>query len=220
MEDMKFDMCGGGAVLGALRAAARLKLPLRVHGLVPLAENLPDGNAYKPGDVLKASNGVTIEVKNTDAEGRLVLADALAYAVKHLRPKPRAIVDVATLTGSCAAALGDQFAALLANDERLAARLLAASAESGDPLWRLPLVDGYRKQIESTVADVSNLGTPGAGVQTGAAFLEKFVGGLAWAHLDIASVAWTERDAGMLRKGATGFGVRLLVEALRARGRW
>ncbi len=214
LEDMKFDMCGGAAVLGALAAVARLKLPLRVVGLVPLAENMPDGNAYKPGDVLKASNGVTIEVKNTDAEGRLILADALAYASKHLRPRPRALIDVATLTGACGIALGDQFAALVGNDDRLAEHLLAASRASGEPLWRLPLVDGYRRQLDSVFADVSNLGTPGAGVQTGAAFLEKFVGGLPWAHLDVASMAWTERDAGPLRKGATGYGVRLLVEAL------
>jgi leucyl aminopeptidase len=207
-------------VLGALRAAARLRIPLRVHGLVPLAENLPDGNAYKPGDVLKAMNGVTIEVKNTDAEGRLVLADALAYAVKHLRPRPRAVVDLATLTGACGIALGDQYAAVLGNDDGLVDRLLEAGRESGDRLWRLPLDDGYRKQLDSTVADVANLGTPGAGVQTGAAFLERFVGDVRWAHLDIASVAWTERDGGTVSKGATGFGVRLLVAALRARGRW
>jgi leucyl aminopeptidase len=220
LEDMKFDMCGGAAVLGALRAAARLRLPLRVYGLVPLAENMPDGNAYKPGDILKASNGVTIEVKNTDAEGRLILADALVYAAKHLKPRPKALIDIATLTGACVVALGDQYAAVVANQDRLAERLLAASTASGDALWRMPLNEGYRRQIDSVYADVANLGTPGAGVQTGAAFLEKFTSDLPWAHLDIAGMAWTERDAGTLKKGATGFGVRLLVEALRRRGRW
>ncbi|MFM8387411.1 MAG: leucyl aminopeptidase [Planctomycetia bacterium] len=220
MEDMKFDMCGGGAVLGAMLAIARLKPAVRVSGLVPLVENMPDGNAYKPGDILKAMNGVTIEVKNTDAEGRLILADALAYAAKHLTPRPQALVDIATLTGACVVALGDQYAAVLGHDD-VCGRLLAASEASGDPLWRLPLNDGYRSQIESVFADVSNLGGPGGGVQTGAAFLEKFVDGLPWAHLDIAGLAWTERDAGLYRKGATGYGVRLLVEAVRgwARGR-
>ncbi len=215
MEDMKFDMCGGAAVLGAMCAVARLKLPLRVTGLVPLVENMPDGNAYKPGDILRALNGVTIEIKNTDAEGRLILADALAYAAKHVKPRPEALIDAATLTGACVVALGDQFAAVLGHDD-VCARLLEASKASGDALWRLPLSDGFRRQLDSVYADVSNLGSPGGGVQTGAAFLERFTDGLPWAHLDIAGMAWTERDAGLLRKGATGYGVRLLVEALRA----
>lgn len=220
MEDMKFDMCGGGAVLGAMLAIARLKPAVRVTGLVPLVENMPDGNAYKPGDILKAMNGVTIEVKNTDAEGRLILADALAYAAKHVTPRPQALVDIATLTGACVVALGDQYAAVLGHDD-VCSRLLAAAEASGDALWRLPINDGYRSQIESVFADVSNLGAGGGGVQTGAVFLEKFTDGLPWAHLDIAGMAWTERDGGLYRKGATGYGVRLLVEAVRgwARGR-
>jgi leucyl aminopeptidase len=218
MEDMKFDMCGGAAVLGAMKALARLKPAVRVTGLVPLVENMPDGNAYKPGDILKAMNGTTIEIKNTDAEGRLILADAIAYAAKHVKPRPQAIVDMATLTGACVVALGDQFAAVLGHDD-VCARLLEASTASGDALWRLPLNDGYRKQLESAYADLSNLGSGGGGVQTGAAFLERFADGLPWAHLDIAGMAWTEKDGGLFKKGATGYGVRLLVEAVRGWGR-
>jgi leucyl aminopeptidase len=218
MEDMKFDMCGGAAVIGALRAVARLALPVRVVGIVPLVENMPDGNAYKPGDILKAMNGTTIEVRNTDAEGRLILCDALAYAAKHVKPKPKAIIDAATLTGACVVALADQYAAVL-GDDALCAHLTKASAASGEPIWRLPLDDGYRRMMDSPYADLSNLGPPGGGVQQGAAFLERFAGGIPWAHLDIAGMAWTEKDGGLLKKGATGFGVRLLVEALASWGR-
>jgi leucyl aminopeptidase len=180
---------------------------------------MPGGKAYKPGDILKAMNGVTIEVKNTDAEGRLILADALAYATTKLKPKPMAVVDVATLTGACVIALGDQFAAVVSTDDRLAERLEAASEASGDPLWRMPLNDGYRRQMDSAYADVSNLGSPGAGVQTGAAFVERFAGKVPWAHLDIAGVAWTEADSPLRRKGATGFGARLLARFVEAWGR-
>jgi leucyl aminopeptidase len=201
-------------VLGALQAAARLEVPVRVVGLVPASENLPDADAYKPGDILKAMDGTTIEIRNTDAEGRLILADALAYATTKLRPRPRAVVDLATLTGACVVALGDHHAALVSNDERLADRLLRASRASGDSLWRMPLVDGHRKQMESPYADWSNLGTPGAGVLTAAAFLEHFAKKVPWAHLDIAGMAWTEKDAGPRTKGATGFGVRVLARLL------
>jgi len=215
MEDMKFDMCGGAAVLAAMQAAARLRVPVRVVGLVPSSENLPDGASYKPGDILKAMNGVTIEVRNTDAEGRLILADALSYATTKLRPRPKAIVDLATLTGACVIALGDQCAGLVSNDDDLAERVAAAGRAAGDPAWRLPLGEGYRKQMASPYADVSNLGaTPGAGAITAAAFLEKFVGKVPWAHLDIAGVAWTDRKDGYLSKGGTGAGVRLLCRLL------
>jgi leucyl aminopeptidase len=214
MEDMKFDMCGGAAVIAATVAAARLRVPVRVVGIVPACENLPGGGSYKPGDVLKAMNGVTIEVKNTDAEGRLILADALAYATGRMKPRPKAVVDVATLTGACVVALGDQCAGLVANDDRLAERIERAADEAGDPVWRMPLKPGYRKQMESTVADLSNLGGPGAGALTAAAFLERFTGEVPWAHLDIAGVAWTEKEDGYRKTGATGFGVRALLRLL------
>jgi leucyl aminopeptidase len=216
MEDMKFDMCGGAAVLGVLQAVARLRLPLRVVGLVPASENLPGGNAYKPGDILKASNGVTIEVVNTDAEGRLILADALSYATGRMKPKPSAVVDMATLTGACVVALGGECAGLVSNDDRLAGRLFAAGEETGDALWRLPLKEGYRKQIQSVYADVKNSGGRSAGALTAAAFLEKFVAGTPWAHLDIAGTAWTEASKGTQSKGATGFGVRVVTRMLQA----
>jgi leucyl aminopeptidase len=214
MEDMKFDMCGGAAGLAATVAAARLGLPVRVVGVVPASENLPGGGSYKPGDVLKAMNGVTIEVKNTDAEGRLLLADALAYASSRLKPKPKAIVDLATLTGACVVALGDQCAGLVSNDDDLARKVERAADEAGDPVWRLPLKPGYRKQMESAYADVSNLGGPSAGTLTAAAFLERFTGRVPWAHLDNAGMAWTEKEDGYKKVGATGFGVRAMVRFL------
>ncbi len=214
MDEMKFDMCGGAAILATMQALPRLGATTRVVGLVPASENLSGSAAYKPGDILKAMNGTTIEVKNTDAEGRLILADALAYATSRLRPKPKAIVDLATLTGSCVVALGDQYAGLVSNDDRLAARVIAAGETSGDLVWRLPLNEGYRSQLESAYADVSNLGSPGAGTITAAAFLEKFVGRTPWVHLDIAGTAWTDKGSGFLTRGATGFGVRLLLELL------
>ncbi|MHC5012384.1 MAG: leucyl aminopeptidase, partial [Planctomycetota bacterium] len=215
MEDMKFDMCGGAAVLGTMQTVARLKVPVRVVGLVPASENLPGGNAYKPGDILRAMNGVTIEIRNTDAEGRLILADALAYASSKLRPRPKAIIDMATLTGACVVALGAECAGLVGTNDPLVERIEEAGADSGDAVWRLPFKQGYQKQMESPYADVSNLGTPGAGALTAAAFLEKFTGGLPWAHLDIAGVAWTDKTTGYLSRGATGFAVRLMSRLLR-----
>ncbi|MFV1959367.1 MAG: leucyl aminopeptidase, partial [Planctomycetota bacterium] len=214
MEDMKFDMCGGAAVLATMQAVARLEVPVRVVGLVPASENLSGAAAYKPGDILTAMNGTTIEVKNTDAEGRLILADALAYVSTKLKPRPKAVVDVATLTGACVVALGDQFAGLVSNDSGLAARIEEAGKASGDLVWRLPLVDGYRKKLESAYADASNLGGPGAGAITAAAFLEKFVGRLRWAHIDIAGMAWTDKQSPPFTKGATGFGVRVMTRLL------
>jgi leucyl aminopeptidase len=219
MEDMKFDMCGGAAVLGILQAVARLRLPLRVVGLVPASENLPDGAAYKPGDILRAMNGTTIEVVNTDAEGRLILADALSYATSRLKPKPDAIVDLATLTGACVVALGSARCGLVSNDDRLARRIEEASEGSGDPVWRLPLEDAYRDRIKSVYADIKNSAGRDAGAITAAAFLERFVAGTPWAHLDIAGTAWTDQSKGVLSKGATGFGVRVVVRMLQAFGR-
>jgi leucyl aminopeptidase len=218
MEDMKFDMCGGAAVLGVLDAVGRLRPAVRVIGLVPASENMPGGAAYKPGDILKAMNGVTIEVVNTDAEGRLILADALAYATSKLRPRPDAVIDMATLTGACVVALGSAAAGLVSNDDALARRLEEASAVSGDPVWRLPLRDAYREKIRSAYADVKNSGGREAGALTAAAFLEKFVGRVPWAHLDIAGTAWTDSTRGTLSKGATGFGVRVVTRCLQAWG--
>ncbi|MDJ0973572.1 MAG: leucyl aminopeptidase [Planctomycetota bacterium] len=217
LEDMKFDMCGGAAVIGAMQSIARIQPKVRVLGLVPAVENMPGADAYKPGDILEAMNGTTIEVRNTDAEGRLILADALTYAATKMRPKPKAIVDLATLTGAAIVALGYHHGALISSDEKLAARLMDASERSGDALWRLPINDAYRKQLKSPYADVSNLGSPGAGTITAGAFLEKFVEGVPWAHLDIAGMAWTERQDGTFTKGATGFGVRVLARLLQ---RW
>lgn len=214
MEDMKFDMCGGAAVLATMQAVTALRVPVRVVGLIPASENMPDGAAFRPGDVLRAMNGVTIEIRNTDAEGRLILADALAYASTKLRPRPKAIVDLATLTGACVVALGNQCAALMSNDDRLAACIADAGGASGDDVWRLPLKPGYRKQLESPYADTSNLGTPGAGSITAGVFLEKFTGRIPWAHLDIAGMAWTTEREGYGTTGATGFGVRLLCRLL------
>ena len=219
MEDMKFDMCGGAAVLGVMQAVARLALPIRVVGLVPASENMPDASAYKPGDILTASNGTTIEIVNTDAEGRLILADALAYATSKLDPKPKAVVDMATLTGACVVALGSACAGLVSNNDKLAKRLETAGEASGDHVWRLPLRERYREQIKSIYADVKNSGGREAGALTAAAFLEKFVGDVAWAHLDIAGTAWTDSGRGTLSRGGTGFGVRVIVRMLQAWGR-
>ncbi len=218
MEDMKFDMCGGAAVLGAMQAIAGLKVGVRVVGLVPASENMCGGASYKPGDILRAMNGTTIEVRNTDAEGRLILADALAYATSKMRPRPKAVVDLATLTGACVVALGDGHGALVSNNDGLAQELLEASTESGDALWRMPINDIYRAQLDSPYADVSNLGTGGAGTITAAAFLEKFTGKVPWAHLDIAGMAWTAKKSGYFSTGATGFGVRVIARYLQARG--
>jgi len=209
MEEMKFDMCGAAAVIGAMRAIAMLKLPARVVGLAPATENLPGGSAQKPGDIVRAMNGKTIEVINTDAEGRLILADALSYAQTL---KPAAIVDLATLTGACVVALGDQAAGLMGNDERLLEQVKQAGSRSGDKVWPLPLWKAHTDAVRSQVADVKNVGNGKAGTITAAAFLKEFVGEFPWAHLDIAGTAWADGTCGYQVKGGTGFGVRLLVE--------
>ena len=214
MEQMKYDMSGGAAVLGALRAVAALKLPVHVVGLVPATENLPSGSAQKPGDVVRALGGKTIEVINTDAEGRLVLADALGYAQ---RLKPAAMVDLATLTGACIIALGSHCMALMGNRPGWNEQVKEAASRSGERAWEMPLWPEYTEAIRSDVADVKNVGDGKAGTITGAAFLKEFVGEVPWVHLDIAGVAWTDADKGYRRKGATGAGVRLLVELAR---RW
>lgn len=212
MEKMKGDMAGAAAVLGVLRAAALLALPLRVVGLIPATENMPGGGAVRPGDVVHSLSGKTIEILNTDAEGRLVLADALAYAARF---QPAAVIDLATLTGAIWVALGDQAAGVMTPDDGLAARLVAAGEVTGERVWRLPLFEEYGEQIKSDVADVKNVGGRPAGAITGAKFLEKFAGAYPWAHLDIYGTHWAEKEKPYLAKGATGYGVRLLVQLLR-----
>lgn len=212
MERMKDDMAGGAAVLAAMRAAALLNLPLHVVGLVPATENMPGGEATHPLDVVRSMSGKTIEIVNTDAEGRLVLADALAYASRY---QPAAVVDLATLTGAVVVALGNTAAGVMSPDDDLAARLSRAGESAGERVWRLPLFEEYDEQIESDVADVKNVGGRPAGAITGAMFLKKFATGFRWAHLDIAGMAWAEKDRPHVAKGPTGFGVRLLVQFLR-----
>lgn len=209
MEQMKYDMSGGAAVLGALRAIAALKLPVHVVGLVPATENLPGGSAQKPGDVIRAFGGRTIEVINTDAEGRLVLADALAYAQRY---KPEGMVDLATLTGACVVALGQHAMGLMGNNPKLIDEVKAAATRSQERAWELPLWPEYAESIRSDVADVKNVGDGKAGTITAGYFLKEFAKETPWVHLDIAGVAWSDSDRGYLRKGATGAGVRLLVE--------
>jgi leucyl aminopeptidase len=214
MKAMKTDMAGGAAVIAAMSALASLGVPDKVTGLVPAAENLPSGQAYRPGDVLTMFGGRTVEVLNTDAEGRLVLADAIAYADAHLEPD--LIVDLATLTGAARVALGSSRAALYSTSEELAAALLAAGEASGDRLWRMPLAQEYRQALDSPVADLSNVPRepPGAGSITAALFLREFTGTRPWAHLDIAAAARSGSDDGELSAGGTGFGARLLLRWL------
>jgi len=212
METMKADMAGGAAVLGAMRAVAALDLPLHVVGLVPATENLPSGKAYKPGDVVRAMNGTTIEVISTDAEGRMILADALAYAARY---QPKAVVDLATLTGAIVVALGHHATGLFSKDDDLAARLEAAGQKCFERLWRMPLFEEYGEQLKSHVADLKHTGGRPGGAVTAAYFLSKFAGDLPWAHLDIAGKAWTDEDRPYKPKWATGHGVRLLVQFLR-----
>ena len=212
MDEMKFDMSGAAAVIGALQAAAALALPLHVVGIIPSTENLPGGNATRPGDIVKSLAGQTIEVLNTDAEGRLILCDALTYAAHY---DPAVVVDVATLTGACVVALGRVASGLFSNHPALARELLAAGEYSGDRAWELPLWDEYRESLKSNFADVANIGGPEAGAVTAAAFLARFTKKYRWAHLDIAGTAWTTGK----EKGATGRPVPLLCQFLLARAR-
>jgi leucyl aminopeptidase len=212
MDRMKHDMAGAAAVIGAIKVVAALRLPLRVVGLIPCTENLPSGKAYKPGDVVHSLSGLNIEVINTDAEGRMILADALTYAGRY---EPQAIVDLATLTGACIVALGDNVAGLMGTDEELLSRLQAAGEESGEKVWPLPLWDSYFKLLESDVGDLKNVDGRKAGAITAAIFLKQFVPeGVPWAHLDIAGCAWEEKGRPLVPKGATGMGVHLLIRLL------
>ena len=209
MEDMKWDMGGAAAVAGVMHVLAGRKAKVNAVGILGLVENMPDGNAQRPGDVVTSMSGQTIEVINTDAEGRLVLADALWYCQD--RFKPRFMIDLATLTGAIIISLGNDYAGLFCNNDELADNLLSASKGEEEPLWRLPLPKAYEKQIESPIADIKNVGGRPAGSITAALFIQRFVNGLPWAHLDIAATAWKKPSTiPTIPEGATGYGVRLL----------
>jgi leucyl aminopeptidase len=210
MERMKGDMSGAAAVLGVLKVLPRLRPAVEVHGLIAATDNMPSGSATKPGDVLRAMNGKTIEVNNTDAEGRLTLADAIAYARKEI--KPHEIVDVATLTGACSIALGSLCAGAMSNDAALQDRVLAAAARAGERLWPLPLIDEYREGLRSEVADLRNTGPRPGGAITAGLFIREFAGDTPWVHLDIAGVAFTDKELAYAPKGGVGFGARTLIE--------
>jgi leucyl aminopeptidase len=214
MDEMKTDMSGGAAVMGTVMAAADLKLPLNIIGLIPATENMPSGKAYKPGDILKSYSGKNIEVINTDAEGRLILADALSYASKY---KPAAIIDIATLTGACIIALGEDVIGMLGTDDQLKKEINKAAQSTGELVWEMPLWECYHDQIKSDIADYKNTGGRPAGTITAAVFLSKFVDDFPWVHLDIAGPAWSGKDKPYIPKGASGVAVRLLVEFLRNR---
>ncbi len=207
MDEMKFDMCGAATVLGTLQAVGELKLPINIVGVIPSCENLPDGQANKPGDVVTSMSGQTIEILNTDAEGRLILCDALTYSEKF---KPKAIIDIATLTGACIVALGNDTMGVLGNDQKLIDKLLSAGEQSYDRGWQLPMFDEYQDQLKSNFADMANIGSRGAGTITAACFLSRFTKKMKWAHLDIAGVAWESGH----HKGATGRPVPMLVNYL------
>ena len=209
MEDMKWDMGGAGAVAGAMKALAGRKAKAYVVGVCGLVENMPDGNAQRPGDIVTSMSGQTIEVLNTDAEGRLVLCDALHWVQENYNPEY--IVDLATLTGAIIVSLGSEYAGLFSNSDELADKLTAAGKASGDPLWRFPLSKAYDKMMDSPIADMKNIGGKGAGSITAAQFLGRFIkDGVKWAHLDIAGIVWADKAGPVWDKGATGFGVRLL----------
>ncbi|MFT5259485.1 MAG: leucyl aminopeptidase [Saprospiraceae bacterium] len=205
MDEMKYDMCGGATVFGVMRALGELKVPVNVVGVVPSSENLPDGDANKPGDIVTSMQGTTIEILNTDAEGRLILCDALTYSAKF---DPEVVVDIATLTGACTVALGQHASGLFSNDDALADQLLAAGERASDRAWRLPIWDEYQQQLKSNFADVANIGGRFAGAVTAACFLERFCKDYRWAHLDIAGTAWKSGGA----KGATGRPVAMLLD--------
>jgi leucyl aminopeptidase len=217
MDEMKFDKCGGCTVLGIMKSVSELKLPINVVGIIPSVENMPSGEAYRPGDIIKLYNGKTAEILNTDAEGRLILADALAYGEKQYSPK--AIIDFATLTGACIIALGNNVAAIVSNNEQLTKKITDSSKTTTEEIWELPLTQDYMDMIKSDVADIKNVGIGrAAGTITAAAFLKNAIKDTPWVHLDIAGVAWTQGAATKEKpynpKGATGFGVRLILDYL------
>lgn len=211
MEQMKADMTGGAEVLGAVRAAAQLRLRVNVVGILPATENMPGGRATKPGDILRMLNGKTVEVQNTDAEGRLVLADGLAYAARF---NPQCIIDIATLTGACIVALGQFAIGMMGNDDALKADLKKAGEQAGERVWEMPLWEEYFEQLKSDVADMRNIGGRGGGMITAGMFLSKFVDDCPWVHLDIASTDWSTSERPYIGKGPTAIGTRLLVQWL------
>ena len=211
MEHMKADMTGGAEVLAAMRATARLKLPLHLISILPVAENMPGGRAMKPGDIVTTLSGKTVEVQNTDAEGRLILSDGLAYATRY---KPAVLIDIATLTGACVVALGQFAIGMFGNDDQAKDQMRKAGMRAGERVWEMPLWDEYFEQLRSDVADMRNIGGRGGGMITAALFLSKFVGDCSWIHLDIASTDWSERERAYLPKGPTGIGTRLLIQFL------
>ena len=213
MDEMKYDMCGAASVIATFCAAAELKLPLNLIALVPTCENMPSGHANKPGDIVKTLNGLTVEILNTDAEGRLILCDALAYAERF---KPQAVIDTATLTGACIIALGHIAGGVMGNNQDLIDEILQAAQSSGDKMWQLPLWDEYKEQLESNFADLANIGGRPAGTITAGVFLSYFAEKYAWVHLDIAGTAW---KSGGKAKGATGRPVPLLLEYLIAKSK-
>lgn len=214
MEKMKYDMAGGAVVLAVVRAAAGMRLPVNLIGVLPATENLPGGSASKPGDVITSVGGKTIEIISTDAEGRLVLADAMGYVKKF---KPKAIIDIATLTGACSVALGNEAIAMMGNDRALLERLKAAGDEAYERVWEMPLYDEYKDYIKSDIAELKNSGGKTGSLVTAGYFLKEFAGDTPWVHLDIAGTAWTEKDKPYTVKGATGIGVRLLLNFLKER---
>jgi leucyl aminopeptidase len=211
MDEMKGDMTGGAVMLSVIAAAARLKLPVNIVVLIPLAENMPSGRALKPGDIVTSRKGKTIEIISTDAEGRLILADALDYANKF---KPQAVLDMATLTGAALYVLGHAAIPVIGNNSKLMDALREAACNTAERVWEMPLWDEYREQIKSTIADIKNSGGRPAGTLTAAAFLENFIGDWPWVHIDIAAVDLEKSGRPYIPKGSTGIGVRLLVEML------
>jgi leucyl aminopeptidase len=211
MEQMKLDKSGGIAVLGTMKAISELKLPLRVYGIIPAAENMPSGTSYRPGDIITTFSGKTVEVQNTDAEGRMILCDGLSYAAKQ---NCDIIIDIATLTGACRIALGRYMAALMGNDEKLIRQLQRAAETSGEKVWPMPSGDEYAEEMKSKIADLKNIGSKWGGACTAAAFLRQFVDGKKWAHLDIAGVDIFEKASEFSAEGSSGFGVRVLTTYL------
>jgi len=212
MDEMKYDMCGGASVMGVMNALIENQLPVNVVGIIPATENMPNGQATKPGDVVTSMSGQTIEILNTDAEGRLILCDALTYAGRF---KPDTVIDIATLTGAVIGALGKVTAGLLSNDDQLAEDLLASGTNSGDRAWRMPLWEEYDELLKSNFADMANIGGPQAGTITAACFLARFAKKYKWAHLDVAGTAWVSGA----QKGATGRPVPILMEYIRSKAK-
>lgn len=212
MEKMKYDMAGGAAVLGVMKAASELRLPVNIVGILPAAENLPGPSATKPGDIVRALNGTTIEIVNTDAEGRLVLADAIEYAK---RLKPRAVIDIATLTGACSIALGNEAAAMMGNDKNLLEKMRKSADNTYERVWEMPLFEEYKEYLKSDFADIKNSSGRNGSLVTSAYFLYMFAGETPWVHLDIAGTAWNEKDKPYMPKGASGIGVRLLLDVVK-----